>query len=102
MPLRLFGRIGTNAVLAARRGPPEKAGLDELETDRVHEVKESGGAVRIPPGGGEAIEVGDFGGVDGGAGGAVVAEELGICWVELMGVLKGWCSEARKYSGEMS
>lgn len=95
MPLRLFGRIGTNAVLAARRGccgyrgPPEKAGLDELETDRVHEVEESGGAVRIPPGGGEAIEVGDFGGVDGGAGGAVVAEELGICWVELMGVLRG-------------
>jgi hypothetical protein len=38
---------------------------------RVHEVEEAGRAVRIPPVGGEGIEVGDFIGVDGGGGGVM-------------------------------
>lgn len=76
--------------------------MDELEPNRVHEVEESRGTVRIPPGGGEAIEVRYFGGVDGGAGGAVAAEELGVCSVGLMAVLNARFSEVREDSGERS
>ena len=36
--------------------------------ERVHEVEESAGAVRIPPFRGEGVEVRDFGLVDGAAG----------------------------------
>lgn len=47
--------------------------LDELVSQRVHEVEETGRAMRIPPGGCEGVEVRDFGRVDGGGrrGGAV-------------------------------
>lgn len=42
----------------------------------------------VPPGRGEAIEVGDFGGIDGGASGAVAAAgELRGQEMELVGVL---------------
>lgn len=58
--------------------------------------------MRIPPGGGETIEVGYFGGVDGGAGGAVAAKELGVCSVELVAVLNVRFSEAGEDSGERS
>ena len=45
------------------------AGADEVVSKGVHEVQEAGGAVWVPPCGGEGIEVGDFGGGDGRAGG---------------------------------
>ena len=37
------------------------AGVDEVVTDRVHEVKETRGTMRVPPGRGESIEVRDLG-----------------------------------------
>lgn len=46
-----------------RRG---EEGREEFVPERVHEVQEAGGALGVPPGGGEAGEVGDFGGGDGG------------------------------------
>lgn len=56
----------------------------------------------VPPGGSEAIEVGDFGGVDGGASGAVVAGGLGRHSTKLMGVLGRECPDAGRQSGERS
>lgn len=60
--------------------------------------------MRVPPGRGEAIEVGDFGGIDGGASGAVAAAagKLGRQELELVGVLGGKRPEAERESGERS
>lgn len=38
---------------------------DKVVAEGVHQVKDARGSVRIPPGGGKRVEVGDFGGVDG-------------------------------------
>jgi len=50
-------------------GDRGETGGDEGVAEGVHEMEEAGGAVGVPPGGGEAGEVGDFGGGDGGLGG---------------------------------
>lgn len=42
-----------------------EAAAEELEADGVHEVEDAGGAVGVPPGGGEVGEVVYFGGVGG-------------------------------------
>jgi hypothetical protein len=39
--------------------------VDEGVAEWIHEVEESGGAMRIPPAGGERIEVRYFGGING-------------------------------------
>lgn len=44
------------------------AGADEVVAERVHEMEEAGGAMGVPPGGREGVEVLYFLGVDGGLG----------------------------------
>lgn len=73
------GGFGEDAAAAAdvevsqptairRAGAGGEAGGDEGVAERVHQVEEAGGAVRVPPGGGEAGEVGRLGRGDGGVG----------------------------------
>jgi len=61
-------------------------------SEGVHEVKEAGGAMRVPPCGGEGVEVGDFGGGDGrgGAGGAGRGGEIAMLLEVAFG--GAWCS----------
>ncbi|KAG7131630.1 3 like protein [Verticillium longisporum] len=72
------GRLGEDAAAAAdveiaghggrrrgrRVGNRGLAGADKVVSQRVHKVQEAGGAVGIPPRGSEAVEVGDFLGID--------------------------------------
>ena len=44
------------------------AGSDKVMAERVHEMKQPGGAIWVPPCGCQGIEVRDFGGIDGGSG----------------------------------
>lgn len=77
--LQARGRLGEDAAAAADVEVAERwgrwgglrgvAGVDEVVAQRVHEMEEAGGAVRIPPRRGESIEVRDLGWGDGGAGG---------------------------------
>ena len=69
-----------------------EACVDEVLAERVHEVEEAGGAVRVPPRGGEACEVCCFCGGDGGGGGGVlvvggVEGSLGWCYFWFLGRL---------------
>ena len=41
-----------------------EAGIDEVVPERVHEMEKTRGAMRVPPLGGERVEVGDFVWVD--------------------------------------